>query len=242
MVITFTISIPGILQLTAGQHVDFTTPLIQSAIREGFRLEIADELGIPNDKIFMHLVKIVGDTVEANEILATKKSTFGSKQIASPKSGIIKLIDHESGSLVIETLSESSDTELSYFVGTVKELKDIEISLEVSSHDSYKIKDVVRDFGGEIMYRDEQHLTDLTQDDLENKVVFTESIRPAEAVRLDVLGARGIVTKEDMREKEGVNSAELLNKDLWSEVTKSKHTHCIVDKKNGTMYLYSLEK
>lgn len=242
MIMTFTISIPGVLQLMPGQQVDFTTPLIQSAKREGFRLEIADELGIPNDKIFMHLIKIVGDTVEANEILATKKSTFGTKQIASPKSGIIKLIDHESGSLVIETLSESSDTEFSFFIGTVKEVKDNEVSLEVASCDTYKLRDAVGDFGGEIMYRDEQHLNDLTQDDLENKVVFTESIRPAEAVRLDVLGARGIITKEDVREKEGVNSAELLDKNLWSEVSESQHTHCIVDKKNSTMYLYSLEK
>jgi len=68
MTITFTISVPGTLQLTSGQNVDFSTPLLRSAAREGFRLEIAEELGIPNDKIFMHLAKIVGDTVEANEI------------------------------------------------------------------------------------------------------------------------------------------------------------------------------
>ncbi|MGB5034323.1 MAG: hypothetical protein WBO56_00815 [Microgenomates group bacterium] len=241
MTITFTISVPGTLQLTSGQNVDFSTPLLRSAAREGFRLEIAEELGIPNDKIFMHLAKIVGDTVEANEILATKKSTFGIKQIASPKSGVIKLIDHETGSLIIETLSESLNVLSCYFVGIVKEVKDSDILLEVRSSDKYKIKDVVGDFGGELMFCDEQHLSDLTEGDLVNKVVFTESIRPAEAVRLDVLGAGGIVTKNDITEKEGVNSAELEDKDSWAEVKSSKHTHCIVDKKNCTMYLYDVE-
>ncbi len=241
MTISFSISVLGTLQLTAGQNVDFETPLVQTVAREGFRLEIAQELGIPNDKIFMHLSKIVGDTVEANEILATKKSTFGSKQISSPKQGIIKQIDHETGSLMIETLSESSNTSLSYFKGTVKEVNDSVVTLEVKSFDKYALKDVVGDFGGEIMYIDEQHLTDLTEDDLDNKVIFTESIRPAEAVRLDVLGVRGIVTKEDIKEKEGLNSAELEDKKTWHEVANSKHTHCIIDKKNSTMYLYDVE-
>lgn len=240
MTITFSISLPGTLQLTPGQSVDYSTPLIQAVAKEGFRLEIAEELGIPNDKIFMHVSKIVGDTVEANEILATKKSAFGSKQISSPKSGIIKQIDHETGSLTIETSSETSSIINCYFVGMVKEIADSSITLNVKSSDHYKLKDVVGDFGGELLYRHEQHLTDLTEDDLLHKVVITESIKPAEAVRLDVLGAQGIITKEDIKEKEGLNSAELEDKNSWEEVSTTKHSHCIIDKRNSTIILYSL--
>lgn len=240
MTITFSVSILGSLQLTAGQTVDFSSPLIQTSTKEGFRLQVAEELGIPNDKIFLHISKIVGDSVEANEILAIKKSTFGTRQIASPKTGVIKVIDHETGSLVIETLSESSNTQYCYFVGTVKEIKDSEVTLTVKSSTQFKLKDIVSDFGGEVLYRGEQHLTDLTEDNLSHKVVFTESVKPAEAVRLDVLGAHGIITKEDIKEKEGVSSAELADKNTWDEVSTTKHTHCIVDKKNSTMYLYSL--
>lgn len=240
MAITFSISVPGKLQLTAGQTVEFDTPLVRTVTKDMIRLQIALELGIPNDKIFMHISKIVGDTVEANEILASKKSTFGSKQISSPKSGIITQIDHDTGSVFIETSSESSGVTKCYFSGVVREIKNTNIALEVKSSNQYKLKDVAGDFGGEVLYRDELHLADLTEDDLKNKVIFTESIRPGEAVRLDVLGANGIITKEDIKEKEGVNSAEVEDKNSWTEVSATKHTHCIIDKKNATMYLYSL--
>lgn len=240
MVISFDISVPGKLQLTVGQTVDFNTPLVRTVTKEVIRLQIAQELGIPNDKIFMHVSKIVGDKVEANEILATKKLTFSSKQISSPKSGIIAQIDHETGSLSIETSSENSGVVKCFFKGVVKELKNSKVTLEVKSSDQYKLKDVVGDFGGEVLYRDELHLTDLTEDDVKNKVIVTESIKPGEAVRLDVLGAKGIITKEDIKEKEGVESAEIEDKNSWKDVFTTKHTHCIVDKKNATMYLYSL--
>lgn len=240
MSISFDISVPGKLQLTVGQTVDFKTPLIRTVTKEFIKIQIAQELGIPNDKIFMHVSKIVGDTVDANEILATKKTTFSSRQISSPKSGTISQIDHETGSLIIEVASEHAGVANCYFKGVVKELKNSKITLEVGSSDRYSLKDVVGDFGGEVLYIDEHHLTDLNEDDLINKVIITESIKPGEAVRLDVLGAKGIITKEDIVEKEGVETAELADKDTWNEVSTTKHTHCIVDKKNATMYLYSL--
>jgi len=240
MAITFSISVPGKLQLTVGQTVEFDTPLVRTVTKDIIRLQIALELGIPNDKIFMHISKIVGDTVEANEILASKKSTFSSKQISSPRSGTITQIDHETGSVFIETSSESSGVTKSYFEGVVHKINDSDITLDVKSSNQYKLKDVVGDFGGEVVYREELHLADLTEDDLKNKVIFTESVRPGEMVRLDVLGASGTITKEDINEKEGVNSAEVEDKNSWTEVSSTKHTHCIVDKKNATMYLYSL--
>lgn len=240
MTITFSISTPGSLHIKAGQSVDFDTPLIKSETTESFRVNVSEELGIPNEKIFMYTSKIVGDVVVANEIIAERKTTFGTKKIASPKAGIIKQIDHETGTLVVEAVSEKSNTVLAHFKGTVKELKGMMVTLEVSSSENYSLKDVVADFGGEILYREKQRLTDLSEDNLQNKVVITESIRPAEAVRLDVLGIRGLISKEDIKEKEGVNSAELEDKTLWEDLIKTSHTHCIVDKKNCKLYLYSL--
>ncbi len=239
MTISFDISVPGKLQLTPGQAVDFNTPLTRTFTKEVVRLQIAQELGIPNDKIFMHISKIVGDSVGANEILATKKSTFGSKQISSPTSGVITQIDHETGSVLIESSSENSGVTKCFFKGVVKEIKNSDITLEVKSSDKYKLKDVVGDFGGEVIYQNEQNLGDLTEDDLKNKVIFTESIKHGEAVRLDVLGANGVVTCEDFKEKEGILSAEVEDKNSWKAISETKHTHCIIDKKNATMYLYS---
>jgi len=240
MTITFTISASGKLQLDAGQTVDFDTPLIKTSARELTQLQIAQELGIPNDKIFMYVTKIVGDAVEANEIIATKKTTFSLRQVASPISGTITQIDHEVGTISIETFSETSGVIKCFFKGVVKEVKNSDVTLEVKSSDKYKLRDVVDDFGGEVLYVERQQLADLTEEDLRNKVVFTESIKPSEAVRLDVLGARGLVTRDDIGERESVMSAELGDKNNWNDVIATKNTHCIVDKKNATMYLYSL--
>ncbi len=241
MIITFDTSSIGELTLQAGQQVDFSTAIAKTVNSEGFRLEIAEELGIPNDKIFMHLSKIVGDTVEANEVLAIKKSSFSTKRIIAPHDGTIKEIDHETGTLVIEGLTGSTHAQKSYFTGTVKEVKGAKVSLEVSSSEKYELKDVTADFGGEILYSAEERLPALTEDDLPNKVVFTEKIKPAEAVRLDVLGIQGLITKSDIKEKEGVNSAEITDKEKWPELIKTKFQYCIIDKKNATMYLYDIK-
>ena len=90
----FSISAPGTLQLTPGQVVDFNTPLVRTVAKTGFQIHIAQELGIPNDKIFMHMSKIVGDTVKQMKFLQYENQPLELK-ISSPKSGIIKQIDRD---------------------------------------------------------------------------------------------------------------------------------------------------
>ncbi len=237
--LTFSYSFGSPLTFTDHQRVDLQTILAHTTQSEGFRLQVAQELGIPNDKIFLHMSKIVGDTVESNEILATRKSAFGSKQIASPLRGIIKEIDHETGSLVIETSTSTSNVLLSWFVGKIERSTDDSVTLAVQRAEQRAVKDVTTDFGGTILTIKEEQLRELTEEQVADAVIFVPTLHPAEMVRLDVLGARGIVTRDNMKEKDDIASAQLATPSDWDTLTMNEFTHCIVDKKNSTMYLYT---
>lgn len=237
--ISFASSIGQSLNLTEHQKVDLNTILAHTTQSEGFRLRIAEELGIPNDKIFLHMTKIVGDTIESNEIIATKKSPFGAKQVAAPRSGVIKEIDHESGSLVVETSTSTSSVVLSWFEGEVAAYDNDVVTLNVAASIQVDVTDVTHDFGGKILSIEGERLRELTEDEVANTVVFVPTVHPADVVRLDVLGARGIVTREDIKEKEDIASAQLTRGAQWDSLTDKAFTHCVIDKKNSTMYLYT---
>lgn len=237
--ISFSSSIGQPITLSPHQRVDLDTILAHTTQSEGFRLQVAQELGIPNDKIFLHMSKIVGDTVETNEIIASKKSAFGSKDIASPLQGTIKEIDHETGTLVIETATNTSNIVLSWFEGEVEQYRDGVITLKVKHGQQVAVKDVTHDFGGRLLLITEEQLRELTEEQVTNAVVCVPTLHPAEAVRLDVLGARGIVTRENIKEKDDIASAQLDDETQWGTLSDASFTHCLVDKKNSTMYLYT---
>lgn len=238
MTITFSVSSMGLLRIHPDQIVDFKTPLSHQIKSEGRKIYLSRELGIAPDKIFMHLSKVVGDQITIGDIIAEKKSVLGTKRVTSGHEGILKEIDHQEGFVLIESQIETTDQKNAYFVGQVQDIKGNLVTLKVKTSKSFDLKDVTQDFGGEVMFCSEQTLSSLKENDVQHKVIFTEYIKASEAIRLDVLGVYGIITKNNIIEKEGVNSAQIKNVSDWEEIKNLKYSHCLIDKKNNTMYLY----
>lgn len=237
---TFTLDSVGELKVQAGQTVDFNTPLANSTQSKTYRIHVSKFLGIDPKDIFLHLQKVVGENVEKNEVIATKKTTFGRKQYQSEWSGTIREINHNEGVVLIESSMEVDDVAHCYFKGTIKDITDDkQVTLDVKKHKSYPLKSAGRGFGGEVKHAPGQdQLASYTADDVRHKVIIVDMIKEIDAVRLQVLDEAGTVvlnqTTPDMPE----NIARVLNLNDWNEITGIDLPYCIVDAKNATIHFY----
>ena len=97
----FSVKIPegSELLIKSGQNVDFETPFIKTNQAAQLKISLAKKLSIPQDKIFRHLQKFVGEPIVKGDVLATKKNFLSTKKVTAPVDGVIKEIDHVEGFL-----------------------------------------------------------------------------------------------------------------------------------------------
>jgi hypothetical protein len=223
-----------------GDTVDFTTPLAKSTQSKTYRIHVSKFLGIDPKDIFLHLQKVVGESVEKNEVIATKKTTFGKKQYQSEWTGTIREINHHEGVVLIESSTEVDDITNCYFKGHVKDIsEDNQITLEVKKHTSFPLKSAGHGFGGEVKHAPGQDQIALyTADDVQNKVIVVDSIKPLDAVRLQVLDEAGTVILNQATPDMPENIARILNISDWDAVSQTDLPYCIVDAKQSTIHFY----
>lgn len=224
--------------ITPGQAVDFDTPFAKKTVSKLERLSVTESLGISPKEIFLHLLKVVGEEVKKDELLAEKKGMFGTKQLISEFTGTIKEINHEDGSVTLEMKTEVNQEEYAYFTGKVAEIREQTIVLDVKDSKAYELKSASGDFGGEILKTTQEGLSSLNADIVEKKVIVIDEIRPADIVRLDVLEESGLITLKDIEPGKGTKWARVKNLPDWEEILTSGLRYCIIDSKNNTMYLY----
>lgn len=237
--ITFHVKTHSPLLVKPGDTVDFDTPLTKKTFSRQDVVALSDHLRIAPNQIFMHLQKVVGEPVKKHETLAEKKTMFGMRKFVSEYEGIIKEINHQEGTVIIETYSESAEITYSHFKGTIADIENNMVTLRVGKFQSYPLKEATIDFGGKTMIvEDNIPLSNLNYDDVAGKVIIAKAISPVEAVRLEVLDESGTITLHEIDEKMPHNAARIKNVSDWEEIAKSKLPYCIVDTRHTTMYLY----
>src|SRR5438067_2085971 len=115
---TISISIPhtgGALLVKEGQKVDFKTPLLETPVSTTISINIASHLGIAPSQIFLSIKKVVGENIQKGELLAQKKTLLSKKTFTSPYEGVLKEINHEDGTIVIEISEEDNSVVHCYF-------------------------------------------------------------------------------------------------------------------------------
>lgn len=237
--ITFHVKTHSPLLVKPGDSVDFDTPLTKKTFSRQDVIALSHHLRIPPNQIFMHLQKVVGESVKRHETLAEKKTMFGMKKFVSEFEGIIKEINHQEGTVIIETFAESAEITYSHFKGTIADIENNMITLRVGRFSSYPLKEATIDFGGKTMIvEDSIPLSTLTFDDVAGKVIIAKAISPVEAVRLEVLDEAGTITLHEIAENTPHNAARIKNVSDWEEISKSNLPYCIIDTRHTTMYLY----
>jgi len=221
-----------------GQKVDFKTPLLKKAYQNEIKLPVAQALDIPPQKIFLTLLKLVGETIKKGEVIAKNKAFFSEKKYVSNYDGIIKEINHEEGYLLLTTTLKAQETINSYFKGEIVDVKKNEITLKVDDVKVFDLKEAARDFGGEVLFIKPGEIANFDQEKITNKVVFIENIQPYNQAKLEVIGASGFVTLQQLVEKTSLPDAQIKNPSDWPVIQNLNYPYCLISKKGSTIYLY----
>lgn len=226
------------LLLKNGQSVDFDTPLMNSSQVTQLKIELAKKLSIPQDKIFRHLKKFVGDSVTKGDPLAIKKDFFSTKKINSPVDGVVKEIDHVEGVLLIDTQTESKAEVYCYFKGEVIEVGTDHIELKTGKGIETSLKKTELSLGGKTCYITSTVEEDLKKLEIENSVVVTEALSSYLQAKCEALGARGFVTLMKLPDQSGVPSVIIKEINDFKKIVHAAHPYCTVDAGSDTIYFY----
>jgi len=217
------------------EKIEFNQDLFHTKAEKEIKINVCDQLKISPEKIFNYLKKFIDDAVKEGEIIAEKTTLIGKKKLKSPISGKIKAINHENGEIVIVApLIEK--TIQSYFQGKVKKIDKKEIIVQIFEKKSYPIKKTSGDFGGEVFYFHPNAPVDAEM--VEKKIVIAESLTSIDQIKIETLGAAGIVTLKTLPNLSEISYCYLKNIPDFEEILKEKFSACTVIKDEDKIIFY----
>lgn len=238
MIVSIPLPDKGKVLFKVGQHVSIGDLFYKTHIQTEVRLSLATKLEFEPKHIFRHLKKNVGDKVSKDELLAEKKSLFSSNQYRSEYEGLIKEIDHIEGIVLLEVEQEGEQQKRAYFTGEVVGIEKKELKLKVNKGKTFEAKDISIDFGGPVMIQPENP-NNLTEEEINGKVYCNRKLLGYEQIKIEALGAVGIISLHSLSEKSGIAFAQLSEIKEWEELSSSSFLYCIADKKNSKIYFYN---
>jgi DNA-directed RNA polymerase alpha subunit len=226
------------LLLKKGQKVDYDTVFVKRQSEDEMKLPIAASLGFSPDKIFMFLHKFVGDKVEKNEVLAERKAMMSTKQYVSEFSGVIKEINHNDGSVTLSTQADDSVEEYCYFKGEVEEIDGNVVLVKVGRGKQYQLHEPSSFFGGQVLIHEDTHPSQITEEQVDSRVVVGDKIPSYDHMKMEALGAVGFILLQQPDDTSSVPVALLKQIADYEEIKKSKFTCCNIGPDRTTIYFY----
>lgn len=223
--------------IQAGQTVDFSTPLLRKKATNSTTVPLADLLKFPPEKIFMSLKKVVGDEVKKGDLIAEHKGIFSTKQYFSSIDGIIREIDHLTGSLTMELQSNKDSIVACFFQGEVDTVGDGFIELKVNNAKKMDTEEYKHYMGGPVFYIEDVEKL-LTEDDVLEKILVGENINALDHAKIETLGAKGFISKTKAP-LNGIHQIILINSEDLSQLMKEQYPFCITGVDNRSIYFYS---
>ncbi|GIW64555.1 MAG: hypothetical protein KatS3mg092_0488 [Patescibacteria group bacterium] len=238
MIIQYPLPEEAELIVKKGDKIDFSTCLFENNQIEKIEINIAAKLSVNPKKIFHYLKKLVGEEIKKDDILAIKEGFFSSKKFLSPVDGIITEINHDQGSIIIKTNSDKKEKYLSIFKGTVDNIEKNFLKIKLNKGQSFSVKNKSDEFGGEIFIYNNQLFYNLKTEDVEEKIIISESLSSFEQIKLEALGVKSFVTLKSLPENTDLKSVLLKNIDDLKKITKEKFSYCSYIKNSDMIYFY----
>jgi len=200
------------LKVSAGDKIAAGSILAegQGGVHEEI-IHLASQLKLSPQKAIEALKKNLGDSVNAGDVLAIRKSLLGSQKIISNYSGIIAKIDESSGDLIIRV--NGGGTSLKTIVAPVDGIIDScdkqKIVLKTDREAMLAQDGVGEESEGEIVYLPDSDETKLNTD-IKGKILLTKAIDKIYLFKTIGLEAAGIITEEI----EGIDFVDLTEKNI----------------------------
>ncbi len=224
------------LLIQAGQTVDFGTPFLRKKATSAIRVPLSEILNFPPDKIFLSLKKVVGDAVQKGDLIAEHKGMFSTKQYFSSVDGVIREIDHLTGTMTIELESGEENVIPSFVMGEVDSIGDGYIELKVNKAKKIDIEESTHYLGGPIYYIADIEKP-LTEDDIYEKIIVGHNVNPLDHAKIETLGAKGFVSSTKVP-LGAIKQITIMNTEDLEELMKEQYPYFITGVDKRTVYFY----
>lgn len=225
------------LLIAANQEVDFSTPLLHKGTLETKQIPISQILGFPPDKIFLNLKKFVGEKVQHGDLIAEHKAFLTTKQYMSEFDGVIKEINYQNGSILLEMASDKTDTLNCFFKGEVVSINENELELKVKTSKEFEIEKTDMAAGGKVSYEDETQKV-LNEEKIDDKMICASEIKPFDQVKYETLGADGFILLRQLEKPSVVPAIKIKNEKNFKAIQELKLPYCIVNANSTTITFY----
>ncbi|KKQ38618.1 MAG: hypothetical protein US54_C0007G0038 [Candidatus Roizmanbacteria bacterium GW2011_GWA2_37_7] len=220
-----------------GQKVDFSTPMSQILQKHMVYIPIAEMMGFDPKNIFQHLKHVIGDNIQKGDILAEHKSLFTTKQYLSEISGVLREIKHDAGTIAIEQEEKDSSTTNCYFIGEIDGIYDGFLELNVNDVHTAKLYHQTPYFGASIFYLDPSGK--YSDDDLEDACIFAPAVNPIDAVKMETLGACGLITKSKIPTDTKIYQVILADNQDFEHIQKKEYPYLLIGHEPMTVIFYN---
>lgn len=237
MILTIPLPERGKPLIKVGQRIDFNTSLFEEKIHKEVKVYISQKIGVSPKKIFHHLKKLVGDTIQTGDLLAENKSFMAGSRYMSEHTGILKEINHIDGSILIEVSSTDRAVRKAFFTGEAVKIEDGSVQIKVASANEYEIKNAKDTYGGQALYvKNENDSYD--EESVLGHVVVANTISGYHQTKMEALGAAGFATLHVLNEI--TSTPAVLFKQIKDFESAVKHhlPYCFIDGKTSKIVFY----
>lgn len=200
---TITIKIPDKARVlvSVGDKIEPEMPLFEQTKKKIITISISEKLKVKPEAIFRYLNKIIGEEVQKGEVLASKKGMFKTHKIFSTHEALIKEISHITGEITllvddetVEADTTSTQNALFGLKGVVEKIDQTTITVSLKGADAVNVKNVTADCAAELFYFINEGLYfTANEDELKNKLVIIENLKPHVEVKCEALGCVGFL-------------------------------------------------
>ncbi|MBI4973625.1 hypothetical protein HZC27_03385 [Candidatus Roizmanbacteria bacterium] len=238
MILTIPLPERGKPLIKVGQRVDFNTPLFEEKIHKEVKVFISQKIGVSPKKIFQHLKKLVGDTIQTGDLLAENKSFMAGRRYTSEHTGILKEINHIDGSILIEVSSTDRAVRNAFFIGEAVKIEDGSLQIKVASAHEYEIKNGKDSFGGKAVYvKNENDSYD--EESVSGNVVIANTISGYHQTKMEALGASGFATLHILNEITSTPAVLFKQIKDFEDAVKHHLPYCFIDGKTSKIVFYT---
>jgi len=224
------------IMVKPGQKVDFTTPLAETTEKQMIYIPIAEMLGFDAKNIFHHLKQVIGDQIQKGDVLAEKKSLFTTQQYLSEVSGILREIKHDTGIITIEKEMNNNHVLNCFFVGEISEVYDGYLELTVEDVHITKLQEETPYFGASMYYIDPTGK--YSDADLDGACVFAPEFDPLDTVKIETLGAQGLITKTKFPSETVIHQIVLKDEKDFAHIQKKEYPYVLIGHEPMTILFY----
>jgi|GEM_PF-1393401 len=238
---SFTIKInaaffPKGVKFKEGERVDWGKKSLKEKSEQVLKIDLAQELGILPKEIFKHLRVSLGEAVQAEQVLAEKKSFFRKRFLKSPEGAEVRGIDHLEGTL---TLAVEKVVEVPFVLEanySGKEKDDLTFKVK-EGFELPLVAGLDTSFGGSCSYLEQN--SEINLENCVSRVVLAQTEDTMDQAKIAALSPIAIVSHKADYQAIDLPLLLIEKKEDWRNLFANKYQLCLYLMGEKRVYFYN---